>query len=257
MEPIDAYKDTSARARLFLQYHDGLINTRARRIRKDWKGKFVKLMRWPLSSAIDRIDSSAAIIVLRPGSSLTRDHFTQQFLDDQLRAALTFGVSALDRYVHERVMKAIIPALKNRSLIKQQEDFSLPASTAIQIAKEVASARRKGKKIRPGNIVRQKIQEVLYKRSFQSFREIEYAFQLIGVKNLSVQLQTAYAVADIKPQKAQLGNIVMRRNQIVHEGDLVRHKRGGKIQWHAIPRKYVADSLDFIDQFVQHLEKVD
>ena len=254
MKPIDAYKDTAKRARIFLAYHDGLINTRSRGIRNDWKSSFLKLMHWPAGCAIERIDSKDAIIVLRGGAGLTTDHFTQVCLDDQLRAAITFGVSALDRYIHERVVKGIIPALKVHPLTRQQEELSIPVSTAIQISEEAVLAQKKGIGIRPANIVRKKVQELLYKRPFQSFREIEYAFQLLGVKNLEAQLRTAYGVVDLKAIKTQLSNIAMRRNQIVHEGDLVRHERGGQIKWHRITRKYVADSLDFLDQFVTHLE---
>lgn len=256
MKPLDAYRDTARRARLFLEYHDGLMNTRARGIRRDWKGKFLSLMHWRANSAIERVDSVDAVIVLKERASLTPDHFTQDWLDDQLRAALTFGVSALDRYVHERVVKGIIPALKRRPLIKQQEEFSLPVSVAIQIAEEVVVARRNGKQIRPANIVRKKVQELLHKRPFQSFREIEYAFCLLGIKDLAAQLQRAYGIGDLKAIKTQLGKIAMRRNQIVHEGDLVRHERGGQLQWHSISRKYVLDSLDFLDQLVTHLEGV-
>jgi hypothetical protein len=256
MTPIDAYNDTAQRARSFLAYHDGLMNTRARRIRKDWKASFLKLMHWPAESAIERIDSKDAVIVLRQGAVLTPDHFTQSRLDDQLRAALTFGVSALDRYVHERVVKGIIPALKVSPLTRQQEEFSIPVSTAIQISEEAVAAQKKGLKIRPANIVRKKVQELLHKRPFQSYREIEYAFGLLGVKNLTPQLQGAYAVGDLKAIKSQLGGIAMRRNQIVHEGDLLRHERGGQIKWHEINRKYVSDSLDFLDALVGHLEGV-
>ena len=256
MKPLDTYRDTASRARLFLEYHDGLMNTRARRIRSDWKGKFQALMHWPANSPIERVDSSDAVIVLRPGATLTPDHFTQDWLDDQLRAALTFGVSALDRYVHERVVKGIIPALKKQPLTKQQEEFSLPVSTAIQLAEEAVAARKNGANIRPANIVRKKVQELLHKRPFQSFREIEYAFCLLGIKDLSAQLQRAYRVGDLKAQKDQLGKIAMRRNQIVHEGDLIRHERGGQLKWHPISRKYVSESLDFLDQFVTHLEGV-
>jgi hypothetical protein len=256
MQPIEAYKDTSERARVFLAYHDGLINTRSRRIRKDWKASFLKLMHWPAASAIERIDSKDAVIVLRDGAALTPDHFTQPWLDDQLRAALTFGVSALDRYVHERVVKGIIPALKGTPLTRQQEEFSIPVSTAIQISEEAVAAQKMGLKIRPANIVRKKVQELLHKRPFQSYREIEYAFSLLGVKDLAKQLQAAYGVGDLKAFKSQLAGIAMRRNQIVHEGDLVRHERGGQVKWHEINRKYVADSLDFLDTFVGHLESV-
>ena len=256
MTPIDTYNDTAERAKIFLVYHDGLVNTRSRRIRKDWKSSFLNLMHWPAGSTIERIDTKDAVIVLRAGAMLTTDHFTQAWLDDQLRAALTFGVSALDRYVHERVVKGIISALKVRPLTRQQEELSIPVSTAIQISEESVLAQKNGQKIRPANIVRKKVQELLHKRPFQSFREIEYAFGLLGVKNLAAQLQVAYGVADLKEIKARLSNIAMRRNQIVHEGDLVRHERGGQIKWHGITRKYVADSLDFLDQFVTHLERV-
>ena len=256
MKPIEAYKDTAERARLFLTYHDGLINIRARSVRKEWRSSFLKLMRWPKATVIDRIDSKDAVIILRPGAGLMDHHFNQDWLSDQLRASLTFGVSALDRYVHERVVKGIIPALKKKPLLKQQEELSLPVSTAIEISEAAVAAIKSGEKIRPSNIVRKKVQELLHKRPFQSFREIDYAFNLLGVKNLSGQLQAAYGVGDMKPIKMQLANIAMRRNQIVHEGDILRHERGGQIDWHPITRKYVEDSLDFLDQFVAHLEAV-
>lgn len=256
MKPLDAYQDTAARARIFLAYHDGLINTRSRRIRADWKAAFLKLMHWPQSSQIERVDSKDAVIVLRDGASLTTDHFSQAWLDDQLRAALVFGVSALDRYVHERVVKGIVPALKQHPLTRQQEEFTIPVSTAIQISEEAVTAQKKGLNIRPANIVRKKVQELIHKRPFQSYREIEYAFGLLGIKDLAKQLQTAYGAGDLRPIKEQLGKIAMRRNHIVHEGDIVRHERGGSLRHHGIDRKYVQDSLDFLDLFVGHLEGV-
>jgi len=95
-----------------------------------------------------------------------------------------------------------------------------------------------------------------HKKPFQSYREIDYAFKLLGINNLTGQLQAAYGTGDLKTVKTQLANIAKRRNQIVHEGDLVFHERGGQVKWHNIERKYVADSLDFLDVFVGHLVSV-
>jgi hypothetical protein len=114
MKPLDTYRDTASRARPFLEYHDGLMNTRARRIRSDWKGKFQALMHWPANSPIERVDSSDAVIVLRPGATLTPDHFTQDWLDDQLRAALTFGVSALWEWGQVQTMSWAVSAVSCR-----------------------------------------------------------------------------------------------------------------------------------------------
>jgi hypothetical protein len=256
MNPLDAYKDTASRARLFLRYHDGLVPAQSRSISIGWGADFSKLMGWSSASGIQRVDCKDAVIVLRQGAGLNPDHFTKSCLDDQLRAALTFGVSALDRYVHERVVKGIIAALKKPSLNREQREFTIPVSAAIKISAESVKAAKGNKRLRPANIIRKQVQALLHKRPFQSYNEIDYAFKLLGINNLTGQLQTAYGARDLKAVKTQLGNIAKRRNQIVHEGDLVVHERGGQVKWHNIERKYVADSLDFLDVFVGHLESV-
>jgi hypothetical protein len=56
--------------------------------------------------------------------------------------------------------------------------------------------------------------------------------------------------------QAQLNAIANRRNSIVHEGDLVRHQRGGRVRRLSIDGKFVKESLDFLDTFVGHLERI-
>lgn len=256
MIPIDAYRDTASRARLFLSYHDGLVPVRTKSIPVGWGASFSQLMGWSSFSGIQRVDCKDAVIVLRQGAGLNPNQFTRSRLDDQLRAALTFGVSALDRYVHERVVKGIVTAHKKSDLNKEQREFAIPVSTAIKISVESVKAAKANKKLRPTNLIRKQVQVLLHKKPFQSYREIEYAFKLLGINNLTGQLQSSYGTADLKAVKTQLANIAKRRNQIVHEGDLVVHERGGQVKWHTIERKYVADSLDFLDIFVAHLDSV-
>lgn len=256
MEPIDAYNDTAARARRFLKLHDGLINTRQRAIRADWKASFCKLMHWRQDAAIERVDSRDAVIVLRDGASLIPDDFSKDSLDDLLRASLTFGVSALDRYVHERVIKGFVAAYRSGNLTKQQKEFQIPATLAISIVEKTRFANRNGDVVRPANEIRKAVQEILHKKPFQSWREVEYAFQLIGVTNLTGRLQTAYAVGDLSPIKNQLNKIAERRNHIVHEGDLARHQRGGNVKAQQIERRDVELSLDFIDDMVGKLDAI-
>ena len=54
---------------------------------------------------------------------------------------------------------------------REQNEFSIPAHTAIQVAHKVVQAGNKGKKIRPANEIRIAIQGILHKRTFQSWRE--------------------------------------------------------------------------------------
>jgi len=205
---------------------------------------------------MERVDSRKTILILREGSKLKTTDFTSEALDDLLRSALTFAVSALDRFIHELVVKNIIKALKKPELNGRQEDLSIPASVAIQLAQEVATASKSGSSIRPSNDVRKLIQTELHKRPFQSWRDIEYAFHLIGIGGLAGHLQTEYGVSDFRPIRQQLNKIAERRNHIVHEGDLVRHQRGGHIRTKAISHKYVEESMDFLDDLTQKMERV-
>ncbi len=225
-------------------------------MRNDWKSSFCRFMRWSQSSRIDRVDSKDALVVLRNGANLAAADFSSASLDDLLRSALTLGVSALDRYVHERVVKRVITSLRKADLRPSQETLSIPATLALRMTEAIRKASKDRKHVRPANQLRIALQESLHRRTFQSWREIEEAFELIGVRGLTGMLQTAYATGHIGPIKEQLNAIVQRRHLIVHEGDLVRHQRGGQTRVHKISRGYVADSLGFVDRLIAHLEKV-
>jgi hypothetical protein len=94
-------------------------------------------MHWPKNSLIQRIDSKDAVIILRHGCQLNVKHFQSDGLQELLRSTLVLGVSALDRYMHERIVKRIIVAMRSKNLSREQTEFSIPASTAIQVAHSV------------------------------------------------------------------------------------------------------------------------
>ena len=256
MTPKQAYDHIAARSRRMLRFHDGLVNTRQRGIRNDWKGAFCKLMHWPQASNIDRVDSKEALIVLRAGASLSKTDFTSESVDDLLRSALAIGIGALDRYVHERVSKGIVKALSASGLSANQKKLTVSAPLALRMSQVLRRAFKAEENVRPANQFRIAFQDSLHRRTFQSSGEIDEAFRMIGINGVWGLLQGMYEVADITPVKSQLDEIARRRNLIVHEGDLVRHERGGKPRLNPITKKYVHDSLDFIDGLVGYLEAV-
>ena len=256
MTPQQAFDDVMNRARRLMRLHDGLINTRQRSIRNDWRQSFCRLMHWPLNTPIERVDSVDAIVVLREGAALQVGDFAQDTMDDLLRSAHVFVVSALDRYVHERVCKGIIASYKNSELLKEQQEFAIPLKLAIEAAEALRRAQREGRQVRPANEFRKAIQELLHRRPFQSWRDIEYAFKLIGISGLAGAIQQRKGLPDVKEYKAELGRIVDRRHRIVHEGDLPRHQRGGQALKAPISPKFVNDSITFIEDFVDQLEQI-
>jgi len=174
--------------------------------------------------------------------------------DDLLRSALVLAVAALDRYVHDRVTKGIASAYKKGNLNREQEEFSIPVSLAFEIATRASRAQGEQKQTRAANLVRNQVQEILHKRPFQSWREIEVAFSLIGITGLAGHIQNAAHLGDIGPYKNQLNEIVRTRNLVVHEGHIRRHKRGGKSTLLEIDSATVTGAITYIKGFVGHLE---
>ncbi|MCL4179180.1 MAG: hypothetical protein KJ072_15740 [Verrucomicrobia bacterium] len=256
MKPLSAFDNTLLRAKQLMALHDGLINVRKRGIRADWKKSFCKLMHWPQCCHIERVDSADAIIILREGAKLNASAFAKADMDDLLRSALVMAVSALDRYVHERICKGIVLAYRKSSLLKEQRDFSIPVSLALAATEALRKAHKAGLAVRPANEIRKKIQELLHTRPFQSWQEIDYGFKLLGISGLAGKMQASMNVASFDVVRNQLNAVVMRRHKIVHEGDLERHLRGGHPKKNAIGKKFVADSITFLEKLVDHLEGV-
>ena len=174
--------------------------------------------------------------------------------DDVLRSALVLAVAALDRYVHDRVTKGIAGAYRRGNLNREQEEFAIPVSLAFDIARRAAGAQGQAKQTRAANLVRNQVQQILHKRPFQSWREIEVAFSLIGIGGLAGHIQNAEHLADFPPYKNRLNELVRTRNLIVHEGHIRRHQRGGKSTLLPIDSASVTEAIEFIKGLVGHLE---
>jgi len=256
MTPKDAFDNTISRATALLALHDGLVDIRRRGMRSDWKRSFCRLMHWPLGCSIARVDSVDAVIVLRDGASLTEAAFATAALDDLLRSSLVMAVSALDRYVHERICKEIVTAFKRPGLLREQQEFSVPLKLALTAIDSLRRAQRANRAVRPANEIRKAVQEMLHARPFQSWREIEYGFRLIGISKMGGSIQASLGLPDITPFKKQLETIVSRRHRIVHEGDLKRHQRGGRPQKNEITPATVRSAINFLNNFVSELDKL-
>jgi len=102
-------------------------------------------------------------------------------------------------------------------------------------------------------LVKESIQEQLYQRTFQNPREIGDGFSIIGVKKLwTICAKNMECRAE--DVKKHLDKIASRRNKIVHEGDLVRHKKGGRPRQAKITPKQVADDIEWLGILVDAFE---
>lgn len=188
---------------------------------------------------------------------------TIQVRDDVLRSSVVFALAALDRYLHERVCKDIVRCFSRPStLTKKQQDLALPAVVAFQVAKKAAhnakvnpDSKSGPRPARAANLVRNAIREMLHKRPFQSWRELEHAMELIGVTKLESQLKAHLSASELSSVKESLNHAAHIRNRIVHEGHIERRLRGGAIKHGWISPAEVEATLHDIQTLVGGLEK--
>lgn len=260
MKPIHVFRNGRDRAEYLINLHELLCNQRRRGTRQDWARNFKRLMHWQQAQEIDRIDGSHAMLVLRQGSALRLQDFDEERLNELLRAALAGIVSALDRYCHDLIVSRIVAALgrSEKSINRELRQFRIPIVAARKAVKHAGTRRGRGGRVRPRpmNIIRDAVQDVLYRdETFQRAGDIVKGLRLVGIENL---WDDCAARLNCRPGDItkRLDRIVSRRNRIVHEGDVERRKRGGRLALHLLTRNEVRNDATWIANLVDAVELI-
>lgn len=200
----------------------------------------------PFDAATNVLNRADALL------AVDRTHTPLAVRSDVRRASLTMGVAAIDTYLHWAIRNADLD-----SLPKKLQDLQVSFADLLDMGDASVEARRYGRHDRPRVRARTVLNEALLKMSFQSARGVENGLGMVGVqqcwKNLNKQIQPHETATDIK---TRLNALAHRRNQIVHEGDLVRLVRPRSVRVSDIERSRVRDDLAWIRRFVAALAVV-
>ena len=164
---------------------------------------------------------------------------------DLLRWEWVLAVSALDKYIHDIVRIGMVEEfLGIRPRTKKFNTFRIDMSTYT-------------------NLMHSQSPEVLFESEIKrqhSFLAFQHPEKLIDALSLiwseehkweaiSRNMTSTISVADLK---TKLNNIVIRRDQIVHEGDCFIASL--PLQQQQISEADVQDVIDFISEFVQSIQ---
>lgn len=243
------------RAKHMLSLYDILHNSRQRSGRKDWLNKFKDLMHWPRGESIVRIDGKDrnSFLVLRESLGITSDRFAHLYVSELLRSSVVSSVSAMDRYFHDLILSKSWTLLSKseKSVPKNLKTLPIPAYAV----RKALAALRDDSSARPGNYLKNEIQNVLHKEyTFQSVSGVDTAVSMLGIKDF---WKTVAGCLGISAENAQtkIRDIAKRRNQIVHEADIVLKTKGKEISLRDITRGEAEEIVDFISRFIVEVEK--
>lgn len=195
----------------------------------------------PLQAALDVLDRAEALLKLDRGTE------TVKLVEyDIRRQALAMGVAALDTWMHWAIRRVELDDLSSRL-----GALEIPFSALVEMGQRSVEARVAGRKDKPGVRARNVLNEKLLTMTFQSGRQWDIGFQMLGIGN-GLTL-TARALAPSLTRAAvetRLNALSHRRNCVVHEGDLVRQIRPRRIERSRLLRPSVDDDLAWIRSFV-------
>lgn len=257
MEPKTGFDAALDRAKHMLKLYELVCDTRKYKIRKDWENSFKQVMHWPEREKIVRVDGKDknSLLVLREACSIDRGQFAHDYVSELLRGAVLAAVSALDRYMHDLVLKHSwkLLSLKEDDIPRPLRDLNI---TALDARKAVEHL-RKDPKARPGHLVKRAIQTTLHREyTFQNPDSVQRAGRMLGIGDFWGKVSTEMPGAPSKDDViSSLREVAVRRNQIVHEADLVRTRRAEaslRDISHAQAEKWVI----WMEQFGTAIQKV-
>jgi hypothetical protein len=174
---------------------------------------------------------------------------------DLRRSALVIAVSGIDSYMHWLVYRKVSALRREGDLPGALARISIPLAELASLAEAAIQGRQNQIETRPWVQVKHTIQKRLRKETFQTHEQVSNALAMAGVKSAWPRIATLMGISqDII--KTRLDGIVNRRNQIVHEGDIVRASRPRNLQYNEVDSDIVAEDIGWIEELLGAIQEV-
>jgi hypothetical protein len=175
---------------------------------------------------------------------------------DMRRLAVVMAVAALDTYMHRLIVHR---AYTHETLPPALARLDIPFERLLLQADDTgAAARADPHNSRPRVGIKRQKRDRLFRETFQRFDDVSRALAMSGLTRSWDEIGARLDPALRPPQiRRRLDSIVVRRNQIVHEGDYARLERprgpgrnGITYAEAGADIAFIADLIDAIDEVV-------
>jgi RiboL-PSP-HEPN len=174
---------------------------------------------------------------------------------DMRRLSIVMAVAALDTYMHRLILER---AYEHQELPGGLAKLTVQFEQLLAQADEAKEAARADPhNSRPRVAVKRLLRDRLLRETFQSSEEVSRALAMVGQRRVWDAIATNLTTPAPKEEvRARLDEIVMRRNQIVHEGDYRRLERPQNARCNAITRANAEADIDFIADLIDAIHAV-
>lgn len=164
------------------------------------------------------------------------------------------AVAALDTYMHRLIVERVYT---HADLPKELARLDVGFAQLLEQADETgAAARAAPSNPRPRVGVKRLLRDRLLRETFQTYESVSRALQMAGRKREWKEIG-ARMDPELTPEeiKVRLNEIVIRRNQIVHEGDYVRLEKPQSSRKNDMSAKQAREDIDFIEEIINAIHQ--
>lgn len=201
-----------------------------------------------IDEAFNQFNSSIAF-VKNLDSVFTRFSTTAGIdLSDVLRSEFVMAVSAFDSYVHQVTEEGMCEILlKKRAATPSYLKFRVSLDSFLERGIDPES-------VEGDRWLRNEIHEIHSTKTFQRPDDVADALRLVTNKRLWIEV-AGVLKDDPGNVKRRLDLIVVRRNQIVHEADLIYDPISPGRRW-PIDQAMTVKAVDFVESLVSAIHSV-
>lgn len=175
--------------------------------------------------------------------------------NDLRRMALVMAVAGLDAYLHARVLRQSSNWHSSSALPAAWQKLDIPIQELAQMARATVRSRNEGRMSRPWTQVRNALQRRILKMPFQSPDQVAVALSLCGIKKAWQKVASGMGVS-AKDCRRRLDGVVLRRNQIVHEGDFARLVRPRSLRLNRVSSRSFSSDVDWLEKLISAIDQV-
>ncbi|HEY3213902.1 MAG TPA: HEPN domain-containing protein [Actinomycetota bacterium] len=190
---------------------------------------------------LDCAESDHLFVVFMPGSSLSRDHMSEDSLQPLLRQAIVATSAAVETYIADRVMELAGAALRARPRPTRLDEFTLTFGDWFSISEKYPK--------RKGWGIRRVLEEHVRREASPAASQVGVVFAVVGQEKVLSRVDTARKVGEGTSAR-ELDRLYRRRNLIAHASDRSGRSRA------EIKRADVEAMLTSAEEIVAALDKV-
>jgi hypothetical protein len=240
---FEAFEDNMADAKSLVALANALTNSRKRKMRTELRGK-VGAALGVRNAGLDQLDcaqSDDLFVVFMPGSSLSRDHMSENSLQPLLRQAVVAASAAVETYVADRVMELAGPALRGKKRPSHLDELTLTFGDWFAISAKYPKRKVWG--------IRLLLEEHVRRGASPAASSVGLMFSIVGHDKVLAKVDGHRNLGSGTSSK-ELDRLYRRRNFIAHANDRSGRSRA------EIKRTDVETMLTSAEEVVSGLEKV-